>query len=162
MIFWGRREAPGNKAEKFAKSLEEFVEKFTSNFPKIRQTKRKTSAQIHSAKPRDQALASTWAELGGGKTYRRAKPETIFGDPPKKISEGGHLREILGISKGLSKRNGMGGGGTYRGEGGGGQKLFSVGSLLVKVPPSLLPPPLFGVLCHFHACAVSVFIFPIS
>ena len=33
-------------------------------------------------------------------------------------SRGGQLREILGISKGLTKRNGIGGGKTYRGEGG--------------------------------------------
>ena len=60
----------------------------------------------------------SWAELkGGGKTYRKAKPredgpsETAFRDPPKMVSEEVQLREILRISKGLPKRNGIGGGG---------------------------------------------------
>ena len=65
---------------------------------------------------------SVWAELkgGGGKTYRKPKPledcpvEATCGDPPKAVSKGGHQREILGISKGLHKRNGEGRGGkTY-------------------------------------------------
>ena len=54
------------------------------------------------------------------------------------------MRDVLGISKGLNKRNGIGGK-MYRGEGG--RKLFSVGGLVVSLPtlPRFLPPPL-GVL----------------
>ena len=51
----------------------------------------------------------------GGKTSRGWPLGTIknvFGDPPKAVSEG-VTREILEVCKGLYKRNGSGGGGTF-------------------------------------------------
>ena len=66
----------------------------------------------------DLCLRFSWAELkggGGGKTYRKAKPredgpsEAVFGGPPKTVSEVVTRKKILGISKGLSKRNGIAG-----------------------------------------------------
>ena len=75
---------------------------------------------------------------GGAKPRKDGPSETIFWRPSENCFRGGHLREILGVCKGLYKRNDIGGG-TYRGEGGG-RKLFSVGVLLVRFCP---PPPLF-------------------
>ena len=82
---------------------------------------------------------------GGPKPIRGWPVGNRFSRPSKNGFWGGQLRGILSISKGLTKRNGKGGGGkTYRGEGG--RKPFSVGGLLVRFCPPLFFAPPFGVL----------------
>ena len=55
---------------------------------------------------------------GGGKTSRGWPLGNHFGDPPKTVFEGCRLRlrEILGVCKGIHKRNDMGGGGNVPSE----------------------------------------------
>ena len=67
------------------------------------------------------------------KTSRGWPVGNHFSRPSESCFRAGQLKEILG----LTKRNGIWEGKTYRGEGG--RKLFSVGGLLVR----FAPPPLF-------------------
>ena len=60
------------------------------------------------------------------------------------------MREILAISKGLDKRNGIGAG-AKRTEVGG-RKLFAVGGLLVRFPPPLFAPARFSVFWRSLHC----------
>ena len=104
-----------------------------------------------------EGLKLSWAEprgrgqiSGGGQNLARMARRKPFWRPSENCFRRGHPREMLGVCKGLYKRSGIGGGGgTYRGEGGGGRKLFSVGVLLVRFcpppPPRCFAPP-FGVL----------------
>ena len=87
-----------------------------------------------------------WAELRGG--AKRTEEHNLarmvfwnhFGDPPKAAS-GGRLREILGMSKGMTKSTGKGAGvgNVLRRVG---RNLFSARGLLARFcPPLLLSVP---------------------
>ena len=60
------------------------------------------------------------------------KTKTSRGWP---VGKGSQLREILGISKGLTKRNGIGGGGAKRTEVRGSETVFCGGSPREVCPP---------------------------
>ena len=76
------------------------------------------------------------------KTSRVGPSETIFRDPPTAVSEEVSWGRFWALLRDLVREIAWGGASkTYRG----GQKLFSVGGLLVRFcppPPLFLPPPL--------------------
>ena len=92
------------------------------------------------------AIVNIRAKGGGAKRTekqnlaRMARRKPFF-ETLRKLFLRGQLREILGTSKGLNKRNGIGGGQNVSRLGD--RKLFSVGGLLVRFapPPSFCRPP---------------------
>ena len=85
------------------------------------------------------------------KTSRGWPVGNHFSRPSENAFWGGHLREILGVCKGLTKRNGIGGGQNVP-RWGGSETAFDGGSPREVLPPSPFPPPLWHSLVSIQIC----------